>query len=101
MKIALFIATVVIFGSLWLLDRRPTVVAYRITASTVDCLAANKVERSQIESEGSTRTFVDCRWDCASYKGQEKKYVSLSFALKGDKWGLSRAFVSDGACPLF
>lgn len=50
---------------------------------------------------GRTYTSVDCRWLCANYKGQKRRYVSLDFQRRnqpGATWQLDNEYISTGIC---
>lgn len=67
-------------------------VQYTLECSGVNCQNAD----DQDTSESGGYRSKNCTWYCGNYKGQNKKYVSLTFRQSGSGcWYLSYEYISD------
>ena len=68
---------------------------------SLDCAAGPNCKNPDDVSNYSSGNYISttCVWHCADYKGQDDRYVSLTFRTSSGKcWELSSDYVSGGIC---
>jgi hypothetical protein len=67
---------------------------------TLDCQAGPNCKNPSDVNSYTSSGYISttCIWYCADYKGQDDKYVSLTFRTTGGCWELSHEYISNGIC---